>query len=121
MPKGIDPATICPLADWLVVELDAKASTTAGGIVIPDTAKDPKAMTGTVIAAGPGRLEADERGAFRRVPHTIPAGARVLFGTYSGVTLIHTERESSHKLIRAEDIMALLSAPAVEHLPAATS
>jgi chaperonin GroES len=63
-----------PLADRVIVEPAAAEEKTAGGIIIPDTAKE-KPRRGTVIAVGPGKT--DE-------PMTVKAGNVVLYGQYSG-------------------------------------
>jgi chaperonin GroES len=63
-----------PLADRVIVEPAAAEEKTAGGIIIPDTAKE-KPRRGTVIAVGPGKT--DE-------PMTVKAGNIVLYGQYSG-------------------------------------
>src|SRR3954453_20160435 len=68
-----------PLHDRVVVKrLDAEEKT-AGGIIIPDTAKE-KPMEGEVVAAGPGAR--NEAGAL--VPLDVKAGDRILFGKWSG-------------------------------------
>lgn len=63
-----------PLADRVIVEPAAAEEKTAGGIIIPDTAKE-KPRRGTVIAVGPGKT--DE-------PMTVKPGNTVLYGQYSG-------------------------------------
>ena len=71
-----------PLHDRVLVRrLDAEEKT-AGGIIIPDTAKE-KPQEGEVIAVGPGGR--DEKGA--RVPLELKAGDRVLFGKWSGIDI----------------------------------
>jgi len=68
-----------PLHDRVVIErIDAEAKT-AGGIIIPDTAKE-KPQEGKVIAVGPGGR--DENG--KLIPIDVKAGDRVLFGKWSG-------------------------------------
>jgi len=68
-----------PLHDRIVVKrLDAEEKT-AGGIIIPDTAKE-KPSQGEVVAAGPGAR--DEAG--KLVPLDVKAGDKVLFGKWSG-------------------------------------
>lgn len=70
---------LTPLADRVVIKkLDAEEKT-AGGIVIPDTAKE-KPQQGEVLAVGPGKL--DEQG--KRLPMELKAGDKVLFAKYSG-------------------------------------
>jgi chaperonin GroES len=68
-----------PLHDRVVVRRLEEDSKTAGGIIIPDTAKE-KPMQGEVIAAGPG-LRAENG---KLVPLDVKKGDRVLFGKWSG-------------------------------------
>jgi len=68
-----------PLHDRVVVRRIEEEEKTAGGIIIPDTAKE-KPMQGEVIAVGPGLR--DERG--KLVPLDVKVGDRVLFGKWSG-------------------------------------
>ena len=68
-----------PLHDRVVIKRLDGESRTAGGIIIPDTAKE-KPMEGEVVAVGPGKR--DERGAL--VPPGVKPGDRVLFGKWSG-------------------------------------
>ncbi len=66
-----------PLADRVLIEPTAAETTTASGIIIPDTAKE-KPQEGTVIAVGPGKV--DE-------PTTVKVGDKVLYGKYAGSEL----------------------------------
>ena len=68
-----------PLHDRVVVRRVESEEKTAGGIIIPDTAKE-KPMEGEVIAVGPGAR--DEKGAL--VAPDVKAGDRILFGKWSG-------------------------------------
>ena len=68
-----------PLHDRVVVRRLEEDAKTAGGIIIPDTAKE-KPQEGEVIAVGPGAR--DEQG--KVVPLDVKAGDRVLFGKWSG-------------------------------------
>jgi chaperonin GroES len=68
-----------PLHDRVLVRRVEEEEKTAGGIIIPDTAKE-KPMQGEVIAVGPGAR--DESG--RLVPLDVKTGDRVLFGKWSG-------------------------------------
>jgi chaperonin GroES len=68
-----------PLHDRVVVRRTEEDTKTAGGIIIPDTAKE-KPMQGEVIAVGPGGR--DEAG--RLIPLDVKKGDRVLFGKWSG-------------------------------------
>jgi chaperonin GroES len=68
---------IKPLADRVLVEPAEAEQKTAGGIIIPDTAKE-KPQKGTVVAVGPGKK--DE-------PVTVKVGDAVLYGKYSGTEI----------------------------------
>ena len=88
-----------PLDDRVLVQpLDAE-EVTAGGIVLPDAAKE-KPLRGTVIAAGPGRL--NDSG--ERDPMNVAVGDEVVYGQYAGseVTLDGTD----YKVLREADILA---------------
>ncbi|MBV5266636.1 co-chaperone GroES [Pinisolibacter aquiterrae] len=71
--------TFRPLADRVVVKRIEAEQKTAGGIIIPDTAKE-KPQEGEVVAVGPGAR--DESG--KLVPLDVKAGDKVLFGKWSG-------------------------------------
>ena len=88
-----------PLDDRVVVSpLDAE-ETTAGGIVLPDSAKE-KPQRGKVVAVGPGRLlDSGER-----CPVALSIGDEVLFGKYGG-TEIEVDGEEI-KILRESDILA---------------
>jgi chaperonin GroES len=89
-----------PLDDRIVVTpLDAE-ETTAGGIVIPDSAKE-KPQTGTVVAAGPGRvLKSGERAA-----PAVQVGDVVYYGKYSGSD-VKVEGDE-YKILRESDVLAI--------------
>jgi chaperonin GroES len=72
-------ASIKPLRDKVVVERSEAEERTAGGIVLPDTAKD-KPKQGTVIAVGSGRVL--DNGEVRKLE--VKKGDKVLFGGYAG-------------------------------------
>lgn len=88
-----------PLDDRVVVEpLDAE-ETTAGGIVLPDAAKE-KPQRGEVIAVGPGRLlDSGERS-----PVSVSVGDEVLFAKYGGTEIEVDSVE--YKILRESDILA---------------
>ena len=88
--------SITPLHDRVIVKSAAAEEKTAGGIIIPDTAKE-KPQRGTVVAAGPGKK--DE-------PVTVKSGDTVLYGKYAG-TEIQIE---GHDLLimRESDILAIV-------------
>ena len=95
MPK----IKIRPLDDRVVVEPLEAEETTAGGIVLPDNAKE-KPQRGTVVAVGPGKLlENGTRGKL-----SVEVGDEVIFGKYGG-TEIEVEGEEV-KILRETDILA---------------
>ncbi len=97
-----------PLHDRIVVKRITAEEKTAGGIIIPDTAKE-KPMEGEVVAVGPGAR--NEQGAI--VALDVKAGDRVLFGKWSGTEV---KLDGEELLIMKEsDIMGI-----VEGTPAAT-
>ena len=87
---------ITPLHDRVIVKPAAAEQKTAGGIIIPDTAKE-KPQRGTVVAAGPGKK--DE-------PVTVKAGNSVLYSKYGG-TEINIEGEE-YLIMRESDILAII-------------
>jgi chaperonin GroES len=90
-----------PLHDRVVVErIDAEGKT-AGGIIIPDTAKE-KPQQGKVIAVGPGGR--DESG--KLIPVDVKAGDRVLFGKWSGTEVKIDGVE--YLIMKESDIMGVL-------------
>ena len=94
-----------PLHDRVVVRRIEEETKTAGGIIIPDTAKE-KPMQGEIIAVGPGAR--DESG--KLVPLDVKKGDRILFGKWSGTEV---KIDSVDYLIMKEsDIMGVLDVPA---------
>jgi chaperonin GroES len=90
-----------PLHDRVLLKRVDEKTTTAGGIIIPDTAKE-KPMQGKVLATGPGSL--DKNGA--RVPLDVHIGDHVLFGKWSGT---ETMIDGEELLIMNEsDIMGII-------------
>ena len=89
-----------PLNDRVLVKRSESEERSAGGIIIPDTAKE-KPQEGTVIAVGPGKLDKGER-----IALNVAIGDRVLFGKYSGTEVNIAGVE--HTLLREEDIFAVL-------------
>ena len=87
---------IKPLADRVLVEPAAAESTTASGIIIPDTAKE-KPQKGTIVAVGPGKK--DE-------PTTVAVGDTVLYGKYAGTEI--TVDGGDYLIMRESDIFAIL-------------
>ena len=94
-----------PLHDRVVVRRLAAEEKPAGGIIIPDTAKE-KPMEGEVIAAGPGAR--NEAGAL--VPLDVKSGDRILFGKWSG-TEVKLNGEDL-LIMKESDIMGIIQVTA---------
>jgi chaperonin GroES len=93
-----------PLHDRVVVKRVNAEEKTAGGIIIPDTAKE-KPMEGEVVAVGPGAR--NERGEI--VPLDVKEGDRVLFGKWSG-TEVKIEGEEL-LIMKESDLMGVIEGP----------
>ncbi|MFA6413385.1 MAG: co-chaperone GroES [Syntrophales bacterium] len=90
-----------PLHDQvLVIRLESEEKT-AGGIIIPDTAKE-KPLEGKLVAVGPGKMDREGK----RIPLEVKAGDRVLFGRYGGTEIKIDGVE--HLMMRADDILGIL-------------
>jgi len=88
-----------PLDDRVVVEPRQAEETTAGGIVLPDTAKE-KPQRGKVVSVGPGKLlDSGNRGQL-----SVSVGDEVIYGKYSGTEIELDGREV--KILRETDILA---------------
>jgi len=98
---GKSAMRIRPLHDRLVVKRIAEETTTKGGIIIPDTAKE-KPISGEVLAVGNGKLQ--ENGNLR--PMDVKAGDRVLFGKYAG-TEVKIDGED-HLILKEDDVLAVI-------------
>ena len=94
--NNINNMNVKPLADRVLVEPAVAEVKTAGGIIIPDTAKE-KPQRGTVIAVGTGKK--DE-------PMTCKAGDTVLYGKYAG-TEIQVDGKD-YLIMRESDIFAII-------------
>ena len=90
---------IRPLDDRVVVEPMAAEETTAGGIVLPENAKE-KPQRGKVVAVGPGKLlDSGDRGEL-----SVSVGDEVIFGKYGGTEIEIDGAEV--KILRESDILA---------------
>jgi chaperonin GroES len=85
-----------PIADRVLVEPAQAETTTASGIIIPDTAKE-KPQRGTVVAVGNGKK--DE-------PMTVAVGDAVLYGKYSGTEISLDGKD--YLIMRESDILAII-------------
>ena len=92
-----------PLQDRVIVRrVEEQEQKSAGGIIIPDTAKE-KPQEGKVVAVGPGKKEDG-----KVLSLDVKAGDRVLFGKYAG-TEIKLDGEE-HLILREEDILGVVEA-----------
>ena len=90
-----------PLYDRLLVKRIEEKETRAGGIIIPDTAKE-KPMEGKVIAVGTGKVEKDGK----RTPLEVKVGDRILFGKYAGTEIKIDDKE--HVILREEEVLGVI-------------
>ncbi len=93
---------IKPLEDRIVVQAVDAESTTASGLVIPDTAKE-KPQEGIVLAVGPGRYEDGNR-----VPLDVAVGDKVLYSKYGGTEVKYSGEE--YLVLSARDVLAVIEA-----------
>ena len=91
---------IKPLEDRIVVQAVEAETTTASGLVIPDTAKE-KPQEGVVLAVGPGPLEDGNR-----VPLDVAVGDKVLYSKYGGTEVKHGGEE--YLVLSARDVLAVI-------------
>ena len=94
-----------PLHDRVLVRRIEAEEKTAGGIIIPDTAKE-KPMEGEVVAVGPGAREDDGK----LVELAVTAGDRILFGKWSG-TEVRIDGEDL-LIMKESDILGIIEATA---------
>ncbi|MBN1546385.1 MAG: co-chaperone GroES [Syntrophaceae bacterium] len=92
-----------PLQDRILVLRESGDQMTAGGIIIPDTAKE-KPLEGKVVAVGPGKFDKDGK----RIPVEVKKGNRILFSRYAGTEIKIGGVE--HLMMREDDILAIIEA-----------
>lgn len=92
---------IRPLHDRIIVERIEEETTTAGGLIIPDTAKE-KPQEGKVIAAGKGKKTEDGK----LLPMEVKVGDKVLFGKYAGTEIKIEGKE--YLMMREDDILGVV-------------
>lgn len=90
-----------PLHDRLLVRRLDEADTTAGGIIIPDTAKE-KPQRGEIVATGNGRVTEDGK----VLPLEVKVGDKILFSKYAGTELKLEGTE--FLMMREEDVLGIL-------------
>ena len=91
-----------PLHDRVIVKAAAAEEKTAGGIIIPDTAKE-KPQEGTVVAVGPGRWS-DDSG--KHTPLDIKVGDVVLYSKYGGTEVAHKGEDLL--ILTSRDVLAIV-------------
>ena len=89
-----------PVGDRILVARDSSEETTAGGIVLPDSAQD-KPSQGIVLALGTGRLLADGT----RSEFSVQVGDKILFSTYGPEELSYGDED--YLLMREDDVLAV--------------
>jgi chaperonin GroES len=101
-----------PLQDWVVIRKEQADERTAGGIIIPDAAKD-KPTRGVVLAVGPGKFKSDveEKGDEGKkekkfIPTELKPGQRILYGKYSAREFEIDGEEIT--LVREEDVLGII-------------
>jgi chaperonin GroES len=92
---------IRPLQDRILVTRIEEEETTAGGIIIPDTAKE-KPMEGKVVAVGRGKVSEDGE----LIPLDLKKGDRILFSTFAGTEVKIGGEE--HLIMREEDVLGVI-------------
>lgn len=93
--------SIKPLEDRIVVKTLEAETTTASGLVIPDSAKE-KPQEGEVLAVGPGRV--DDNGV--RIPLDVAVGDKVIYSKYGGTEVKYSGEE--YLILSARDILAIV-------------
>ena len=92
---------IKPINDRILVIREEKEQKSAGGIFIPDTAKE-KPQQGKVIAAGPGKMGDDGK----RIPLEVKKGDRIIFSKYAGTEIKFYGIE--HVFLKEDDILSII-------------
>jgi chaperonin GroES len=91
-----------PLGDRLVVEPRERESTTASGLVLPETAKE-KPQEGEVIAVGPGRRDDDGK----RIEMDVKVGDIVLYAKYGGTEIKIDDKKLL--ILKESDVLAIVA------------
>jgi chaperonin GroES len=91
-----------PMNDYLLIEPLKEEEVTKGGIVIPETAREERAIKGKVIAVGPGKL--NDKG--ERLPLTIKEGQIVIFKKYAPDEVKIDDKE--YYFVREDDVLAII-------------
>jgi chaperonin GroES len=100
---SIVAVNIKPLEDKILVQANEAETTTASGLVIPDTAKE-KPQEGTVVAVGPGRWDEDGE---KRIPLDVAEGDTVIYSKYGGTEIKYEGEE--YLILSARDVLAVVN------------
>jgi chaperonin GroES len=92
---------LTPLGDRVIVEPIEGEDVTAGGIILPETAKE-KPQQGKVLAAGPGARDDDGK----RIAMDVKVGDTVLYAKYSGTEV--KIKEKKYLILRENDVLAIV-------------
>lgn len=92
-----------PLADRVIVEPLDQEEKTAGGILLPETAKE-KPQEGVIVAIGPGRWDEDGK---KRVEMEVALGDKVVFAKYSGSEIKLNDKK--YLILSEKDILAVVT------------
>src|SRR5438067_2932293 len=92
-----------PIGDRLIVKRHALADKTAGGIILPDNAKQ-KPQKGTVLAVGPGKTNKDGT----RRPPQVKEGDEILFTAWAGDEFKDRGKDETILVMHEEDVLAVL-------------
>lgn len=96
-------STIKPLGNRVLVKR-SKALASKGGILLPDSAQE-KPREGTIVAAGPGKL--NDKGSIE--PMNVKAGDRILFSSYSGTEVKTQDDQEEYLILSEDDILGVLN------------
>ena len=99
---SINVSTVKPLGDRIFVKISASEEKTAGGILLPDTAKE-KPQVGEVVTTGPGKRNDDGS----RSELEVKVGDKVLYSKYAGTDIKLGSEE--YVLLSEKDILAVVS------------
>src|SRR5262249_44991392 len=96
-----------PIADRIIVRREEADEKSAGGIILPDTAKN-KPQRGTIVAVGPGKMKADGT----RAAMQLKAGDKVLFTSWAGDEFKDTRKQDELLVMHESDVMCVIGTEA---------
>ena len=101
MAKEFKDLSVRPLHDRILVKRTAEDEKTAGGLIIPDSAKE-KPQRGEIVAAGKGRITEDGK----VLPLEVKVGDKILFAKYAGTEIKFDGTE--FLMMREEDVLGIV-------------